>query len=125
MVDGALAELIVGVARDAQFGPYLLIGGGGVLVEMIKDSASLLLPTTRAWVLQALGQLKCAPLLKGFRGAPPADLEAAADAIVAIAAMVEKDPGSIIELDINPLLVMAEGKGVVAVDALARVKNKK
>jgi len=122
MIDGVAAELIVGVARDEQFGPYLLIGGGGILVEMMKDSVSLLLPTTREWVLQALGQLKCAPLLKGFRGASPADLEAAADAIMAIAAMVEKDPESIIELDVNPLLVLAEGKGVVAADALIRMK---
>ncbi len=125
MIDNVVAELIVGVARDEQFGPYILVGGGGTLVEMMKDSESLILPTTKAWVLQALGQLKCAPLLKGFRGGPPADLEAAADAIMAIAAMVEKDPGSIIELDVNPLLVLAEGKGVVAADALARVKNKK
>jgi len=122
MVDNVVAELIVGVARDGQFGPYLLIGGGGILVEMMKDSVSLILPTTREWVLEALGQLKCAPLLKGFRGAPPADLEAAADAILAIANMVEKDPGAIVELDVNPLLVLAEGKGVVAADALIRMK---
>jgi acyl-CoA synthetase (NDP forming) len=121
MVDDAVAELIVGVARDEQFGPYLLIGGGGILVEMMKDSVSLLLPTTREWVLQALGQLKCAPLLTGFRGAPPADLEAAADAILAIANMVEKDPKAIIELDVNPLMLLPEGKGVVAADALIRM----
>ncbi len=121
MVDNVVAELIVGVARDEQFGPYLLIGGGGILVEMMKDSVSLLLPTTREWVLQALGKLKCAPLLTGFRGAPPADLEAAADAILAITNMVEKDPESIIELDVNPLMLLPEGKGVVAADALIRM----
>jgi acyl-CoA synthetase (NDP forming) len=118
MVDGVVAELIVGVARDEQFGPYLLVGGGGILVEMMKDSASLLLPTSRDRVLQALGQLKCAPLLNGFRGAPPADLNAAADVILAVAGRVAQDPSSIIELDINPLLLLAEGRGVVAADAL-------
>ena len=118
MVDGVVAELIVGVARDAQFGPYLLVGGGGILVEMMKDNVSLLLPTTREQVLHALDQLKCAPLLKGFRGAPPADLNAAADAILAVAGMVEKDPSSIVELDINPLMLLAEDQGVVAADAL-------
>ncbi|MBW2408852.1 MAG: acetate--CoA ligase family protein [Deltaproteobacteria bacterium] len=118
MIDGVVAELIVGVARDEQFGPYLLVGGGGVLVEMIKDSQSLLLPTTREQVLRALGQLKCAPLLNGFRGAPPADLNAAADVIMAVAGMVENDPSSIIELDINPLLLLADGQGVFAADAL-------
>ena len=118
VVDGVVTELIVGVARDAQFGPYLLVGGGGILVEIMKDSVSLLLPTSREQVLQALGQLRCAPLLNGFRGTPPADLNAAADVILAVAGIVEKDPSSIIELDINPLMLMAEGQGVIAVDAL-------
>jgi len=124
MVDGVVAELIVGVARDAQFGPYLLVGGGGILVEMMKDSASLLLPTTRERVLHALGQLKCAPLFNGFRGAPPADLNAAADVILAVAGLVEHDPSSIIELDINPLMLLAEGQGVVAADALISLNAK-
>jgi acetyl-CoA synthetase len=118
MVDGVIAELIVGVARDEQFGPYLLVGGGGILVEIMKDSASLLLPTTRECVLHALGQLKCAPLFNGFRGAPSADLNAAADVILAVAALVESDPSSISELDINPLMLLAEGQGAVAADAL-------
>jgi acyl-CoA synthetase (NDP forming) len=118
MIEGIVAELIVGVARDEQFGPYLLIGGGGILVELMKDSVSLLLPTTKEQVLNALTQLKCAPLLKGFRGRPPADLEAAADVILAVAEQLEKDPSAIIELDINPLMLLAEGQGVIAADAL-------
>jgi acetyl-CoA synthetase len=121
MVGGAVAELIVGVARDEQFGPFLLVGGGGILVELMKDSASLLLPVSREQVLRALNQLKCAPLFKGFRGAPPADVSAAADAILAIAGMVEGDPSSIVELDVNPLLLLAEGQGAVAADALISV----
>jgi acetyl-CoA synthetase len=124
MVDGVVAELIVGVARDEQFGPYLLVGGGGILVEIMKDSASLLIPTTREQVLHALDQLKCAPLLKGFRGAPPADLNAAADVILAVAGMIENDPSSIIELDINPLMLLAEGQGVFAADALISLNTK-
>ncbi|MBW2493966.1 MAG: acetate--CoA ligase family protein, partial [Deltaproteobacteria bacterium] len=96
MVDGAVAELIVGVARDEDFGPYLLIGGGGALVEILKDSASLLLPTTRERVLDSLLRLKCAPLLKGFRGAPAADVDAAVDVILAVAGLVEKNPSSIV-----------------------------
>jgi acetyl-CoA synthetase len=122
MIEDVVAELIVGVARDEQFGPYLLVGGGGIQVELMKDSASLILPTTKEVVLQALGRLKCAPLLKGFRGAPSADMDAAADAIVGIAGVVENDPGAIIELDINPLMILAAGKGVVAADALIRLK---
>ena len=118
MVDGVVAELIVGVARDEDFGPYLMVGGGGTLVEIMKDTVSLLLPTTRDRVSDALRELKCAPLLEGFRGAPAADVNAAADVILAVAVMVENDPSSIVELDINPLMVLADGQGVVAADAL-------
>jgi len=117
MVIGVVAELIVGVAQDEQFGPYLLLGGGGILVEMMKDSTSLLLPTTRDKVLRALGALNCASLFEGFRGAPLADLNGAADVIMTVAELVEADPGAIIELDINPLLLLEEGEGVVAADA--------
>jgi acetyl-CoA synthetase len=124
MIEGVVAELIVGVACDEQFGPYLLVGGGGILVEMMKDSVSLLMPTTRERVLHALGQLKCEPLLNGFRGAPPADVNAAADVILAVAGMVEDAPSSIIELDINPLMLLAEGQGVVAADALISLSAK-
>ena len=121
MICGAVVELIVGVARDEQFGPYLVVGGGGILVEMLKDSASLLLPTTREDVLHALGQLKCAPLLNGFRGRPAVDVEAAVDVILAVADMVEKEAKSILELDINPLLLLPEGQGVMAADALIKL----
>ena len=121
MVEGAVAEIIVGVARDPQFGPYLVIGGGGILVELMKDSASLLLPVTREHVLEALDGLQCAPLLNCFRGCPQADLNAAADAVLAVAGLVEKDPSAIAELDINPLLVLEEGRGAVAADALIRL----
>jgi acetyl-CoA synthetase len=124
MINGAVAELIVGVACDEQFGPYLLVGGGGILVELMKDTQSLLLPATRERVLTALARLKCAPLFRGFRGAPPADLNAAIDVILAVASMVEHDPSSILELDINPLLLLPEGQGVVAADALISLNEK-
>jgi len=121
MVESAVAEIIVGVARDPQFGPYVVVGGGGILVELMKDSASLLLPVTKEQVLRALDGLRCAPLLDGFRGCPKADVGAAADVVLAVAGMVEKDPSAIAELDINPLMVLAEGRGAVAADALVRL----
>jgi acetyl-CoA synthetase len=118
MVEGHVAELLVGVALDEQFGPYLLVGSGGILVEMRKDSVTILMPPTRERILLALDQLECAPLLNGFRGSPRADLNAVADVILAVAGMVQDAPSSIVELDINPLMVLAEGQGVVAADAL-------
>lgn len=123
MVDGGVAEIIVGVARDEQFGPYLVIGSGGVLVEMIKDSASILLPTCREQILEALARLKCAPLLNGFRGAPPADLYSLVDAVMALASAIERDPSAIVELDINPLILLPEGRGVYAADALIKLSG--
>jgi len=125
MVCGAVAELIVGVARDEQFGPYLLVGSGGILVELMKDSLPLLPPTAREEILRALSRLKCAPLLNGFRGAPPADLDAAADVILAVARMVESAPSSILELDINPLMLLPAGQGAVAADALVKLSTAK
>jgi len=124
MVEGVVAELIVGVACDIQFGPYLVLGGGGILVEIMKDSVSLLLPTTNKIVIRALSQLKCAPLFSGFRGSLPADLKAATDVIMAVAGMVENDPSLINELDINPLMLLAEGRGAIAADALISVNIK-
>jgi acetyl-CoA synthetase len=123
MVDGVVAELIVGVARDEQFGPHLLIGGGGILVELMKDSVSLLLPVDRERVMRALALLQCAPLFDGFRGRPGADLNAAVDTILAVARLVQEDPSSIVELDINPLMLRAEGQGVVAADALISLRE--
>jgi len=124
MVDEVVGELIVGVARDPQFGPYVLVGSGGILVELLKDSASLLLPTNKAIVMRAFEGLRSAPLFQGFRGSARADLSAAADAVLAIASLVERDPSRIVELDINPLMVLAEGRGVVAADALISVNTK-
>ena len=86
MVEGGVAELIVGVTRDPLFGPVMTVGSGGVLVELLKDSATLLLPASRDDVEAALRGLKLFPLLDGFRGRPKADLDAAIDAILGIAA---------------------------------------
>ena len=122
MVEDVVAELIVGVARDEQFGPYLIVGGGGILVELMRDNRSILLPVDRERVLATLESLKCAPLFAGFRGRPRADLSAAADAILAIAGLVEDDPAAIAELDVNPLMLLAEGRGVVAADVLLSLR---
>ena len=107
MVTGGVAELIVGVVSDPVFGPVMTLGSGGVLVELLQDSATLLLPASRDEVEAALRGLKLFPLLDGFRGRPRADLEAAVDAVLKIAAFVLDHPGGIEELDVNPLIVCA------------------
>ncbi|UTW12336.1 acetate--CoA ligase family protein [Marinobacterium rhizophilum] len=121
MVEDVVAEIIVGVVRDEQFGPYLVVGAGGVLVELMRDSRSLLLPVTRVEVIHALQELRSAPLFSGFRGRAEADLDAAADAILSVADFVRENFDTIGELDINPLLVRAKGKGTVAADALISI----
>jgi acyl-CoA synthetase (NDP forming) len=123
MVDDGVAELIIGIHRDAQFGPTLVIGSGGVLVELVGDAVSLLLPTDRASVTQALSQLKVSKLLAGFRGRPPGDTAAVIDVIMAIAQMTDVLWDSVQELDVNPLIVRPQGQGAVAVDALLRLST--
>ena len=118
MVQGGVAELIVGITADPLFGPVMTIGSGGVLVELLKDSGTLLLPATRADVEDALRGLKMFPLLDGYRGRAKADLDAAVDAILGIADFAIHNAGRIEELDINPLIVCCEGKGAWIADAL-------
>jgi acyl-CoA synthetase (NDP forming) len=117
-VAGAVAELIVGVKRDPPFGPALVIGAGGVLVEMVKDSTALLLPTSLAAIEAALGRLRVARLLRGYRGRPAGDVAAAVRAIAAVAETAIALGDRLVELDVNPLLVLPDGQGAVAVDAL-------
>ena len=118
MVSGAVAELIIGIKRDEQFGPALVIGSGGVLVELVADSTNLLLPATRDEFRTAIDSLMVSKLLGGFRGRPLGDMEALLDAIAAIAAFAEENWSELLELDVNPLMVLPEGQGAVAVDAL-------
>jgi acetyl-CoA synthetase len=124
MERGAVAELIVGIQRDAQFGLALTIGAGGVWVELLQDSATLLFPVRRSDVHGLLQSLKMRPLLEGFRGQPGGDVEALVDAVMAIAAFGEAHADTLQELDVNPLLVFAKGHGVRAVDALIRTTDR-
>ena len=123
MVAGGIAELIVGVTRDPIFGPVMTIGSGGVLVELLKDSATLLLPATRTDIEAALRGLKLFPLLDGYRGRTKGDVHAAIDAISGIAAFATANAGAIDELDINPLIVCGEGQGAWIADALLVAKS--
>ncbi len=122
MVPGAVCELIVGVKADAQFGQALVIGAGGVLAEFLKDAATLILPTTRAEIEEALDSLTIARLIDGFRGRT-GDREGVIAAIEAIAAFAAAHAGALQELDVNPIMVLEEGEGAVAADALLALRQ--
>ena len=119
MAEPPLAELIVGIKRESDFALALVIGAGGVLVELLKDSRCLLLPTTDGAIRNALLSLRSAALLQGFRGREAADLDSLVAAIRAVADYACENAGQLLELDVNPLLVGAAG--TTAVDALIRL----
>ncbi len=118
MVEGGVAELIVGFTRDPVFGPVMTLGSGGVLVELLRDSAILLLPAAPAEIEAALRSLRLFALLDGYRGRPRADLAAAVAAVAGVAAFVAGRADAVAELDINPLIVCGEGRGAWIADAL-------
>ena len=119
MITGAVAELIIGVTRDPQFGLGLVIGAGGVLTELLHDSVTLLLPTNRDEIETALKSLKVWKLVEGFRG-KSGDAEEVIKAIEAITRFADTHADTLEELDVNPLLVLTNG--VVAVDALVKMR---
>ncbi|WP_043624706.1 acetate--CoA ligase family protein [Ensifer sp. ZNC0028] len=120
MVGKAVAELIIGAMRDPVAGPVLTIGAGGILVELLDDSAIVTLPTTPEAIGEAIGGLKIRKLLDGYRGAPAADYAALIEAVAAAASYVVANASKLEELDINPLMVLPNGQGAVAADALIR-----
>ncbi len=119
MVAPVVAELIVGVGRDPTFGLHMLIGAGGVDVELLDDTVSLLLPVSCPDIVEALSRLKVSALLEGYRGRLPGDFEAAVSAIEAVAAFAAAHAATLHELDVNPLIVTPES--AVAADALIRM----
>jgi acetyl-CoA synthetase len=124
MITDGVAEILVGVIVDPQFGLVLVIGAGGVLTELLADSVSLLPPWTRESIEAALPKLKAARLLAGFRGKPPGDVAALVEAVLAVARYATAHLDTLAELDVNPIIVRPAGKGAIAVDALIRLKEK-
>jgi len=120
MVTDAVAELIVGVTRDPVAGLVLVIGSGGILAELVRDTRTLLLPATGAEIRRALESLAAGHLLAGYRGGPGGDIDAAVAACAAVARFAADNASRIVELDVNPLFVRPAGKGAVAADALVR-----
>jgi acyl-CoA synthetase (NDP forming) len=117
MVTGAVGEVLLGLRRDPVYGVSLTLGMGGVAAEVLADTVTLILPVTEDEVLGALRRLRLWPLLDGYRGRPRADMAAVAAMAVRLADLMIGDT-SLEEIEINPVLVRAEG--AVAVDALIR-----
>ena len=111
-------EMILGVTRDATFGPMLMVGLGGIHVEVLKDVAFAPVPFDSEGALDLIGQLKGAALLDGVRGAKPADKAALAELMVALSRFAADHADQIAEIDLNPVLVHEEGQGLSVVDAL-------
>ena len=123
MSPNPLAELIINFRQDPQFGAALVLGSGGVLVELLADSATLLLPTRPVEIIRVLKSLRVGRLLEGFRGRPAADIEQVATEIYKLSVTYQKNMKTIAEIEINPLFVyQAE---VSAIDVLIQVPNEK
>jgi acyl-CoA synthetase (NDP forming) len=115
-------EMIVGMHRDPQLGPVLLLGLGGVTAELFKDTALRLLPVDRPTVRDMIRSLKAWPLLDGYRGRPKADVQALEDAVLRFAAMAQQLGERLMDAEINPLFVLEEGRGVRAADGVTILK---
>ena len=121
MVENSVCELIIGVDFDPTFGGHIVIGGGGVLVELLRDSSVLILPATREDIHRAISKLKVFKLLDGFRGGLKGDIEAVIDTVLSVIELISEN--EVEELDINPLLVLKETNGVAAADTLIRLNS--
>ncbi|WP_348720805.1 acetate--CoA ligase family protein [uncultured Candidatus Puniceispirillum sp.] len=117
MVEVSVAELLVGLSRDPQYGISLTLGVGGIYAELLADTRTGILPLDRDFIEQMLSELHLAPLLNGYRGQPHADIDAALDEIMALCRLIQEDT-RITEIEINPLILGATGQGATAVDAL-------
>lgn len=117
-------EVILGMVRDPALGPTILLGSGGIAAELLGDTALALPPLELDEARELIGRLRLAPLLDGARGSSPKDIDALAAAIVAFSRFVTDQGNDLIEAEINPLVVLDPGLGVLALDALVRVATK-
>ena len=108
-------EVIVGMNRDPQFGPLMMFGLGGIYVEALKDVAFRIAPFSRDEAREMMREIRSFNLLRGVRGEPPSDIEASTDTLLKLSQLVTDFP-EIVEMDINPLMIFEEGKGVMGID---------
>jgi acyl-CoA synthetase (NDP forming) len=121
MIPAGAVEVILGVLQDPGFGPVVVFGSGGILVELLRDSSLRLPPLSHEEALKMVHETRGVRLLQGFRGRTPADMDALADALVRVSQLAV-DLGDLVSaLDVNPLMVLPKGQGVRAVDALVEL----
>jgi acyl-CoA synthetase (NDP forming) len=123
MVIDGVAEILVGIINDAQFGQVLVLGSGGVFAEIMADSVSLLPPWTRDAIEGGLRRLSIAKLLGGYRGKPAGDVDALIEAVLSVARYAAANLSRLVELDVNPIIVRPAGRGAVAVDVMLRINK--
>jgi len=123
VVDG-VAEILIGLIVDPQFGQVLVLGAGGVLTELWSDSVTLLPPWTRDSIESGLRTLKAARLLAGYRGKAPGDVHALVDTVLNVARYASANLSTLSEIDVNPVIVRPAGHGAVAVDVLIRLNTR-
>ena len=119
MIESPICELIIGMDYDPTFGKHIIVGGGGVYVELLQDSSVLILPVSREDIRQALSNLKVFKLLEGYRGGMKGDIEAVIDSVMSVIELIRTN--AVEELEINPLLVLKGSDGVVAADTLIKL----
>lgn len=113
-------EAVLAITRDPDFGPLLAIGSGGVLVELLHDMTFLSPPVDERQIREAIGSLSLGRLLDGFRGAPKADVEALCRAAIGLIGLYRSADPAVAAIELNPVFVLPEGGGVVAVDLLVQ-----
>ncbi len=121
MADEPITELIIGMTTDPQFGPALMFGIGGILVELLEDVSFRIAPITEYDANEMIKEIKGFPILDGYRGKPKADLDAIVKTLLKISDLVVKHE-EINEMDLNPVFIYE--KGLICVDARIILKNK-
>jgi acetyl-CoA synthetase len=123
MVTDGVVEILIGVIVDPQFGQVLVLGAGGVFTEIMADSVSLLPPWTEQSVAAALQRLDVSKLFAGYRGKPAADVAALIGTVMGVARYASSHTATLVEIDVNPVIVRPAGLGAVAVDTMIRLRK--
>jgi acyl-CoA synthetase (NDP forming) len=118
---GGLGEVLIGYRIDPDVGPTLMLAAGGILAEIRRDRSIRLAPVDLAEAKAMIGEVAALKAFAGYRGKPPGDLDALAQALVSLSRLAVAGGPAVAEAEINPLIVRPRGKGVVAVDALVRL----